>query len=77
MLLEMHSGAISFVTKLFRAQQLNNYFLCSLQRRQLHVKLLNYLNDCDTVEFGAYMCALEPSMVAIDAELHFCTCRHG
>jgi len=31
MLLEMRSGAISFVTTLFRAHQLFDYFLCSLQ----------------------------------------------
>jgi hypothetical protein len=31
MLLEMHSGAIFFVTTLFRAHQLFDYFLCSLQ----------------------------------------------
>ena len=31
MLLEMHAGAISFVTTLFRAHQLFDYFLCSLQ----------------------------------------------
>ena len=78
MLLEMHSGAISFVTTLFRAHQLFDYFLCSLQWRQLHVKLLNFLNDCDTVEFGAYMCALATtSFIASDAELPFGTWRHG
>ena len=41
MLLEMRSGAISFVTTLFRAHQLFDYFLCSLQWLQLHVKLPN------------------------------------
>jgi len=30
MLLEIHSGAISFVTTLFRSHQLFDYFLCSL-----------------------------------------------
>ena len=41
MLLEMHSGAIAFEMTLFRAQNLFDYFLCSLQWRQLHVKLPN------------------------------------
>ena len=55
-----------------------DYFLCSLQWRQLHVKLPNFLNDCDAVEFGAYMCALTTtSLIASDAELPFGTCRHG
>ena len=71
--LEMHSAAISFVTTLFRAHQLFDYFLCSLQ---LHVKVPNFLNDCDTVEFGAYMCVLATtSLIASDAELPFGTWR--
>jgi len=38
----------------------------------------NILNDCDTVEFGAYMCALvTTSLIASDAELPFGTWRHG
>jgi len=78
MLLEMHSAAISFVTTLFRAHQLFDYFLCSLQWRQLHVKVPKFLNDCDTVEFGAYMCVLATtSLIASDAELPFGTWRHG
>ena len=78
MLLEMHSAAISFVTTLFRAHQLFDYFLCSLQWRQLHVKVPKFLNDCDTVEFGVYMCVLATtSLIASDAELPFGTWRHG
>ena len=78
MLLEMHSGTISFVRTLFHAHQLFDYFLCSLQWRQLHVKLPNCLNDCNTVESGAYMCALATtSLIVIYAELYFCTWRHG
>ena len=49
----------------------------SLQWRQLHVKVPNFLNACDTVEFGAYMCALATtSLIASDAELPSGTWRH-
>ena len=75
MLLEMHSGAISFVTTLFRAHQLFNYFLCSLQWRQLHVKLPNSLINCDTVVFGVYVCALATPLMLVMLNCPFGTWR--